>query len=101
MDLTTNTVDVFDPVINSENNEGTIAFNGDFTEAVFTRCQGEKNATEVTLDLLTAKNSCYISFSPLKNREKSYSKLKKTIFPTSPRQWPIFWWHFKMKCHAH
>lgn len=43
VDLTTNSVDAFDPVINSENNEGTIAFNGDFTEAVFTRCFGEKN----------------------------------------------------------
>jgi outer membrane protein OmpA-like peptidoglycan-associated protein len=43
VDLSSNTVDVFDQIINTENNEGTISFNGYYTEAVFTRCFGEKN----------------------------------------------------------
>lgn len=42
VDLSTNEVRLFDPALNTENNEGTMAFNGDFTEAVFSRCFGEK-----------------------------------------------------------
>ncbi len=41
-DLSTLAVEPFDNAINTEHNEGTIAFNGDFTEAFFTRCFGGK-----------------------------------------------------------
>ncbi len=33
----------FDPIINSEHNEGTPCFNNDFTEIFFTRCYGKGN----------------------------------------------------------
>jgi len=41
-DLNTDTVDPFDNTINTPDNEGTAAFNSDFTEMYFTRCFGDK-----------------------------------------------------------
>ncbi|HFA50606.1 MAG TPA: flagellar motor protein MotB [Bacteroidetes bacterium] len=41
-DLSTNSVEPFDGQINTPYNEGTAAFNGDFTEMYFTRCFGNK-----------------------------------------------------------
>lgn len=35
-----NTIQPFDPVVNSEHNDGTVAFNSDRTEMYFTRCEG-------------------------------------------------------------
>lgn len=35
-------VQLFDRAVNSENNEGTAAFNADFTEVIFSRCYGGK-----------------------------------------------------------
>lgn len=42
IDLETKTVNSFDNVINTEDNEGTIAFNPSYTEMYFTRCFGSK-----------------------------------------------------------
>ncbi|MCB0571808.1 MAG: OmpA family protein, partial [Phaeodactylibacter sp.] len=42
VDLGSNSISGFDPALNTENNEGTAAFNQDFTEMYFTRCFGGK-----------------------------------------------------------
>lgn len=42
VDLGSNSITGFDSQINTENNEGTVAFNRDFTEVFFTRCFGGK-----------------------------------------------------------
>ncbi|MCB0642099.1 MAG: tetratricopeptide repeat protein, partial [Phaeodactylibacter sp.] len=45
IDLSNQSVEAFDPNLNSTNNEGTAVFNKDFTEVYFTRCfSGEKFA---------------------------------------------------------
>ncbi len=41
-DPQTNSVSLFDPAINSRDNEGTATFNADFTEIIFSRCSGGK-----------------------------------------------------------
>lgn len=56
VDLENNIVDRFDGVINSENNEGTITFNGNFTETIFTRCFGDKKQ-DAYCKLLSSKNT--------------------------------------------
>ncbi len=42
VDLNTNTVENFSSGINTEDNEGTVAFNQDYSEVFFTRCFGGK-----------------------------------------------------------
>ena len=44
VDLDSKTVNAFDDMINTENNEGTVAFNPSYTELYFTRCFGSKNS---------------------------------------------------------
>ncbi len=42
VDLGSNSISGFDPAINTENNEGTVSFNRNYTEIYFTRCFGGK-----------------------------------------------------------
>ncbi len=46
VDLGSNAVTKFDPPINTPDNEGTVAFNADFTEIYFSRCFGEKKTDQ-------------------------------------------------------
>ncbi len=46
VDLQTGIVEPFDPLLNTEFNEGTATFNSDFTEVIFTRCYGDKKADD-------------------------------------------------------
>ncbi|MCB0651985.1 MAG: OmpA family protein [Saprospiraceae bacterium] len=72
VDLSTNTVTNFDPLLNSEHNEGTITFNGDFTEAVFSRCYGEKFEDDYCkLMFTTRQNGAWSEPLPLPFQEPS------------------------------
>ncbi len=46
VDLGSNAVSGFSPVLNTPNNEGTVAFNADYTEMYFSRCFGEKKTDQ-------------------------------------------------------
>lgn len=43
VDLSSNSVSTFNNQLNTPSNDGTVAFNSDFTEVYFTRCFGPKN----------------------------------------------------------
>lgn len=64
-DLNSGAVRAFDAPFNTENNEGTLCFNSDFTEAYFVRCFGEKKED----------NYCKIMYSTLKNNTWSDPKV--------------------------
>ena len=55
VNLNSNTVQPFDPEINTPNNEGTVAFNESFTEMYFTRCFNDVNRADIYCQLMVSK----------------------------------------------
>lgn len=68
-DLNSGAVSAFDAPFNTENNEGSLCFNNDFTEAYFVRCFGEKKED----------NYCKIMYSALKNNTWSEPRVLEFV----------------------
>lgn len=57
VDLDSDQVTNFDPILNSEDNEGTIAFNASQTEAIFTRCTSPAKYADAFCKLVVSERN--------------------------------------------